>query len=75
MWTLVEACNRYLQKHFVEVSVSEEFLKLGFVDVREMISRDELNVQSEENVSYYNLFLISFNIYIFLISISLIYVV
>lgn len=50
-WSLVEACNRYLQKHFVDVSMSEEFLSLPLPDVRDIISRDELNVQSEENVS------------------------
>lgn len=50
-WSLVEASNRYLQKHFVDVSVSEEFLNLNFSDVREIISRDELNVPSEECVS------------------------
>ncbi|XP_069998111.1 kelch-like protein 18 [Penaeus vannamei] len=49
-WSLVEASNRYLQKHFVDVSVSEEFLNLNFSDVREIISRDELNVPSEECV-------------------------
>lgn len=50
-WSLVEACNRYLQKHFVDVSMSEEFLNLPLPEVRDIISRDELNVQSEENVS------------------------
>ena len=50
-WTLVEACNRYLQKHFVDVSMADEFLNLPLPDVRDIISRDELNVQSEENVS------------------------
>ncbi|KAG0720951.1 Kelch-like protein 18 [Chionoecetes opilio] len=49
-WSLVEACNRYLQKHFVDVSMCEEFLSLLLPEVREIISRDELNVQSEENV-------------------------
>ncbi|KAK3885238.1 hypothetical protein Pcinc_010512 [Petrolisthes cinctipes] len=49
-WPLVEACNRYLQKHFAEVCASEEFLSLPLQDVREIISRDELNVHSEETV-------------------------
>lgn len=31
--------------------MSEEFLNLLLPDVRDIISRDELNVQSEENVS------------------------
>ncbi|KAL7645652.1 UNVERIFIED_CONTAM: hypothetical protein RMT77_004038 [Armadillidium vulgare] len=49
-WSLVEACNRYLNKHFVEVSHSDEFLNLPFSEIRDIICRDELNVQSEENV-------------------------
>uniref|UniRef100_A0A6A7FTI1 Kelch-like protein diablo n=3 Tax=Hirondellea gigas TaxID=1518452 RepID=A0A6A7FTI1_9CRUS len=48
--SLVKACNRYLQKHFVHVAESEEFLNLNFDDVLEIISRDELNVPSESCV-------------------------
>ncbi|CAL4124027.1 unnamed protein product, partial [Meganyctiphanes norvegica] len=49
-WSLVEACNRYLQKHFQEVSLSDEFLSLGITEVRDIVSRDELNVNSEEQM-------------------------
>lgn len=50
-WSLVEACNRYLNKHFIQVSESKEFINLTSLEVQEIISNDELNVQSEENVS------------------------
>lgn len=49
--TLVDACNRYLQKHFVQVSEADEFLCLNFEEVKDIISRDELNVPAESNVS------------------------
>ena len=49
--SLVDACNRYLQKHFVQVSESDEFLSLNFEEVLDIISRDELNVPAESNVS------------------------
>lgn len=47
---LVEATNRYIQKYFLEVSHSDEFLNLQFTDVKEIISRDELHVTNEEQV-------------------------
>lgn len=48
--SLVEATNRFIQKHFVEVAHSEEFLALQFSDVQEIISRDEIHVMSEEQI-------------------------
>lgn len=48
---LVDATNRYIQKYFLEVSHSDEFLNLQFTDVKEIISRDELHVTNEEQVS------------------------
>ncbi|KAK3106475.1 hypothetical protein FSP39_020687 [Pinctada imbricata] len=47
---LVEATNKYIQKHFREVMLTEEFLSLDRYDVLDIISRDELNVKSEEQV-------------------------
>lgn len=48
--TLVESANKYIQKHFKDVAQSEEFLNLSHIDVCEIIGRDELNVNSEEQV-------------------------
>lgn len=48
---LYDAANSFIHQHFVEVSMSEEFLALPFEDVLELVSRDELNVKSEEQVS------------------------
>ncbi|KAF6099666.1 kelch like family member 18 [Phyllostomus discolor] len=47
---LYDAANSFVHQHFVEVSVSEEFLALPSEDVLELVSRDELNVRSEEQV-------------------------
>ncbi|XP_023601241.1 kelch-like protein 18 isoform X6 [Myotis lucifugus] len=47
---LYDAANSFVHQHFVEVSVSEEFLGLPLEDVLELVSRDELNVTSEEQV-------------------------
>ncbi|XP_029820531.1 kelch-like protein 18 [Manacus vitellinus] len=47
---LYDAANSFIHQHFVEVSMSEEFLALPFEDVLELVSRDELNVKSEEQV-------------------------
>ncbi|XP_063430646.1 kelch-like protein 18 [Mytilus trossulus] len=48
--SLVEATNKYLQKHFKEIMKSEEFFNLSLTDVLEIITRDELNIDSEEQV-------------------------
>lgn len=47
---LVDACNKYIQKHFVDVSKSEEFLNLSKKEILDVISLDELHVTSEEQV-------------------------
>eukprot|EP00079_Xenopus_tropicalis_P036279 XP_017950050.1 PREDICTED: kelch-like protein 18 isoform X2 [Xenopus tropicalis] len=47
---LHDASNRFIHEHFVEVSMSEEFLALAFEEVLELVSRDELNVKAEEQV-------------------------
>ncbi|KAF7485466.1 kelch protein 18 [Marmota monax] len=47
---LYDAANSFIHQHFVEVSMSEEFLALPLEDVLELLSRDELNVKSEEQV-------------------------
>lgn len=47
---LYDAANSFIHQHFVEVSLSEEFLALPLEDVLELVSRDELNVKSEEQV-------------------------
>ncbi|XP_058035936.1 kelch-like protein 18 isoform X2 [Ahaetulla prasina] len=47
---LYDAANRFVHQHFVEVSMSEEFLALPYEDVLELISRDELHVKMEEQV-------------------------
>ncbi|XP_060679705.1 kelch-like protein 18 [Hemiscyllium ocellatum] len=47
---LYDASNSFIHQHFVEVSMSEEFLALPFEEVYELVARDELNVKSEEQV-------------------------
>ncbi|XP_045210160.2 kelch-like protein 18 [Mercenaria mercenaria] len=47
---LVEAANKYIQKHFKDVGKSEEYLNLSQTDVVDILGRDELNVNSEEQV-------------------------
>lgn len=48
--SLVEATNKFIQFNFKQVSDTEEFYALGKQDVVEIISYDELNVNSEEEV-------------------------
>ncbi|XP_054847227.1 kelch-like protein 18 isoform X2 [Eublepharis macularius] len=47
---LYDAANVFIHQHFVEVSMSEEFLALPFEDILELVSRDELHVKLEEQV-------------------------
>ncbi|XP_060540641.1 kelch-like protein 18 isoform X2 [Pantherophis guttatus] len=47
---LYDAANSFVHQHFVEVSMSEEFLALPYDDVLELTSRDELHVKLEEQV-------------------------
>ena len=48
--SLVDACNKYTNRHFVEVSHSPDYLDLEVVDVLDLLGRDELHVESEEQV-------------------------
>lgn len=48
--TLYDAANSFVHQHFVEVSVSEEFLALNVDEVLELVGCDELNVKAEEQV-------------------------
>uniref|UniRef100_A0A665TML2 BTB domain-containing protein n=1 Tax=Echeneis naucrates TaxID=173247 RepID=A0A665TML2_ECHNA len=48
--TLYDSANSYLHQHFVEVSLSEEFLGLRTEEVLELVGCDELNVKAEEQV-------------------------
>jgi len=50
--SLVEACNKYIQKYFVDVARSDEFLTMELKDIMEILSNDELHVSSEELVLY-----------------------
>uniref|UniRef100_A0A8C4Q2Y6 Kelch-like family member 18 n=1 Tax=Eptatretus burgeri TaxID=7764 RepID=A0A8C4Q2Y6_EPTBU len=47
---LCKAASSFLHQHFVEVSTGEEFLALPPDELIELLSRDELNVQTEEQV-------------------------
>uniref|UniRef100_A0A674B0K5 Poly-U binding splicing factor a n=1 Tax=Salmo trutta TaxID=8032 RepID=A0A674B0K5_SALTR len=48
--TLYDAANSFVHQHFVEVSVSEEFLSLRPEEVLELVGCDELNIKAEEQV-------------------------
>lgn len=48
--TLYDSANSFLQQHFVEVSVSDEFLGLRTEEVLELVGCDELNIKAEEQV-------------------------
>ncbi|GFO08395.1 histone-lysine N-methyltransferase SETMAR [Plakobranchus ocellatus] len=48
--TLVEAANKYIQKKFRQVALTPDFLSLPKAEVLEILSRDELDVRSEEQV-------------------------
>ncbi|CAG0888056.1 unnamed protein product [Cyprideis torosa] len=48
--SLLDACNRYLQKQFKSLVDTDEFLSLGASEVHDILKRDELHVQSEEEV-------------------------
>ena len=50
--SLVEACSKYIQKYFVDVARSEEFLSMEQKDIVEILGNDELHVSSEEQVPH-----------------------
>ncbi|KAM4551747.1 kelch-like protein 18 isoform 1-T1 [Odontesthes bonariensis] len=47
---LYDSASSFLHQHFVEVSLSEEFLGLRTEEVLELVGCDELNVKAEEQV-------------------------
>jgi hypothetical protein len=48
--SVVQETDRYIQKNFVPVSKSEEFSQLPISDIQNILSRDELHIESEEQV-------------------------
>uniref|UniRef100_A0A0K0D475 BTB domain-containing protein n=1 Tax=Angiostrongylus cantonensis TaxID=6313 RepID=A0A0K0D475_ANGCA len=48
--SVVSAADRFVQKHFMSVSRSDEFLQLSIEEVVDLLSMDELYVESEEEV-------------------------
>ena len=48
--SLIDRSNRYLNKHFIDVAQSEEFMQLSKDHVIDILSRSELNVPNEEQV-------------------------
>lgn len=47
LWT---KCNMFMQQRFPEIVLHEEFLELGFEEVRKIVSDSNLNVRGEEQV-------------------------
>ena len=47
---LLRIADRYTQQHFIDVKESEEFLFLPINQLIDIISSDELNMTSEEDV-------------------------
>lgn len=54
---LYDAANSFVHQHFVEVSMSEEFLGLRLEEVLELVGCDELNVKAEELVNAFVTFI------------------
>ncbi|TKS79228.1 Kelch-like protein 18 [Collichthys lucidus] len=50
--TLYDSASSFLHQHFVEVSVSEEFLGLRTEEVLELVGCDELNIKAEEQLCW-----------------------
>ena len=48
--SLRQATIKYKYQHFVDVVKSEDFLSLGFDQVKELMCEDELNISEEEQV-------------------------
>lgn len=47
---LVLAVNRFINKNFLKIAQTQEFLDLGHDELAELLQRDELNVDCEEQV-------------------------
>lgn len=50
--SLEDACDKYIQIHFMEVSKSEEFLSLDEDRVTAILARDQLHITGEEQVCF-----------------------
>ena len=50
MTKLVNSANKFIDRYFVPVSQAEEFAQLTCTDVVNIVSRNELNIDSEESV-------------------------
>ncbi|ODN04215.1 Kelch-like protein 18 [Orchesella cincta] len=48
--SVVKEADKFIQKHFLNVSRSDEFLQLSVSDVQTILGCDDLNVESEEQV-------------------------
>ncbi|KAJ3596502.1 hypothetical protein NHX12_002909 [Muraenolepis orangiensis] len=48
--SLYDSANRFVHRHFVDVSLSEEFLGLRGEELVELVGCDELNIKAEERV-------------------------
>lgn len=47
---LLKKCTLFMQQRFPEIALHEEFLELGFDEVKQIISDSSLNVRGEEQV-------------------------
>lgn len=47
---LWKKCNMFMQQRFPEIALHEEFLELGFEEVKRIVSDSSLNVRGEEQV-------------------------
>lgn len=48
---LTDAADKYIQQYFYEVSMSDEFLSINGGELLDIVKKDELHVNSEEQVS------------------------
>ena len=48
--SLWKKCTMFMQQRFPEIALHEEFLELGFTEVKDIISDGNLNVRGEEQV-------------------------
>ena len=53
---LISSVNRFINKHFNKICQTDEFLNLTYSDLIDLLSRDQLNVESEETVSFFSVF-------------------
>jgi kelch-like protein 18 len=47
---LLAAANRFINKHFIRIASTNEFLAMTAPELEELLERDDLNVDSEEQV-------------------------